>query len=418
VYGEVNKDFVSLFGDIYVAPGSVARGDIATVSGDIDAARDASVYGEFYAPNMKRLGRGHFYSALGTEITISPQVDYNRVDGAYLGGALNLEDADSRLPSVTAEIGYAFESQRLRYRGAVTQTLYREKQLAIGGAVFRRLATEDDWRIGKTENMAFALLATEDFRDYYEATGGEAHATFKPWPSTKVKIGYSYEKTRWFDAQPNLWSLFGGAKRFRDNFSTAPNIARAAGIAELDGAANGALMIAIGYDNWRSQEPSDRSSWSARSEMEWSHPDFSSDFDYRRYTVNLVRRQSFHPRARLTLRGRFGGSDGRLPLHKRFFLGGLSTMRGYEHKEFIGTRYWLTNAEFWHKLFRKSEIAAVLIWDAAQIADNAPLDSEAEIRHSLGFALEYGDFRLSLAKRLDGAADRDPQFYVRFASPF
>ena len=120
----------------------------------------------------------------------------------------------------------------------------------------------------------------------------------------------------------------------------------------------------------------------------------------------------------LIMRGMYGGSDGYLPIYKRYFLGGLGTLRGYRHKEYMGTRFWMINTEY-RTRFPGSDIAAALIWDMGKIGNDTALDSDVDLKHSIGFALTLGDdFRISVAKRLDRSDDNDPRIYDRLTQPF
>lgn len=118
------------------------------------------------------------------------------------------------------------------------------------------------------------------------------------------------------------------------------------------------------------------------------------------------------------MRGMYGGSDGYLPIYKRYFLGGLGTLRGYRHKEYMGNKFWMVNTEY-RTRFPGSDISASLIWDMGKIGDDIALDGDVDLKHSLGFALTLGDdFRISIAKRMDRSEDNDPRIYVRFTQPF
>ncbi len=418
VYGEVNKDVLSLFGNVYVGPAAVARGDLATLTGRIDAARDATVYGEMYTADDRRVARRHRFRRRVDRFDMTGALEYNRVDGLLLGLGWEFEDIDSLLPQIWMDGAYAFASERWRFDFGLEQTILRNPALAIGGEYYRHLVSEDDWLLSDCENTAFALLAGEDYKDYYEAEGGWAYARFRPVNTTLLQVGYSYEETKWLAAHHNLWHLFGGDKKFGDNYATVDSSYQTALISEIDSTTNAYLSVDLDWDN---SDPDDRfggSSWRLASSLEYAHPDLSSDFSYRRYTLALTRFQKVHRRSMLILRGMYGGSDGYLPIYKRFFLGGLGTLRGYDHKEYMGTRFWMANAEY-RTRFPATDIAASIIWDMGQIANETSLGNDIELKHSLGIALSFGsDFRISLAKRLDSSDDDDPKIYVRLAQVF
>jgi len=262
------------------------------------------------------------------------------------------------------------------------------------------------------------LVATEDFKDYYEVEGSEVSAEFVPLSNLTLTTGYRYEDTRWLRAHHNLWSLFGGDKAFADNFPRVDGAYRDSSKEEIDSTVNSAIFAKV---DWDSRDPDNlfgRSAWHVSGELEWSSPDVNSDFDFRRYTIMARRYQRITRHTMLLVRGMYGGSDGYLPMYKRFYLGGLGTQAGYKHKEFMGSRFLMGNAEYRFKLPR-TEVAVSALYDVGQIANNAPLDGDVELKHSLGLALYVGsEIRVSLAKRLDRSFDDDPQFYVRLEHVF
>jgi hemolysin activation/secretion protein len=105
-------------------------------------------------------------------------------------------------------------------------------------------------------------------------------------------------------------------------------------------------------------------------------------------------------------------------MQKLFYLGGLGTLHGYRHKEFMGSRFWMLNSEY-RIDFPRSDLAASLSWDVGQVSADSHFGIEDEVRHSLGASLYFGnDLKLTVARRLDGAKDDDPKFYVRLAHVF
>ncbi len=418
IYGEVNKDIVAILGDIYIGPEAVARGDVASVKGRIDVAGDAAVYGETFEIDRRGIRRTWRFERDVSDWDLFSRLTYDRVDGLGLYGGIEYADPDSLLPRVRTEIGYGFNSERWRYEFAAEQALLRDPAIMVGGSVYRRLATGDSWLLGDWENSTFALLATEDFRDYYEAEGGTIYFKSRPVTQLTVETGYENQDTRWLDARRHLWSLFGGSKLFSENFSTVSEPYRTAGINEIDSTVNAVWYTSVVWDSRDVDDPFDRSGWYATGDFEWSSDNFNSDFDYRRYTLGLRRYQKINRQAMVIGRLMYGGSDGYLPMYKRFFLGGLGTLQGYDHKEFMGTRFWMANAEY-RIQFPRVETALALFWDAGQIANESKLNGDIDIKQDLGLALYIeDDFRVSLAKRLDRSFDDNPIFYVRLDHVF
>ena len=418
VDGEVNRDIATIFGDIVVGSEAVVRGDMASIEGEIDLNRHSSVYGDVYGGKHKRARRrGRFYRRDEQHVLTAGMV-YNRVDGARPWIRYRFDDGDSVLPRLEVEGGYAFAAESWRFNLGLEHTITRRFPIVIGGSFYRRLATEDEWLIGTNENTGFALLFTEDYRDYYQADGASAYLRMRPIKHLMLEGRYRYEETDWLGAHRNLWSLFGGDKMFSRNFDLVESVFRERGILEIDTSTNAALQFMVDYDTRDPDDPFGPSAIAASAALEWSNPDIESDFDYRRYTVSLRRYQRLNRRTMLLFRFIYGGSDGYLPMHKRFYLGGLGTLHGFTHKELMGTTFAMTNVEYRFD-FPRNSLALSLMYDAAQIANEQSLDEDMAIKHSVGVALYLGDdTRVSLAKRLDRSEDDDPRLYARFSHNF
>ncbi len=417
VDGEVNKDVASLFGTVSIGQAAVIRGDVATVTGGITVERRASVYGDTYNGSEETVFRRHRLNRGATEFIYTPAFEYNRVDGANPNLSLRFTDSDSLLPNVWASIGYGFASSSWRVKGGIEQTIEKKHGLTLGIEAHRDLLSDDDWLISDRENTVYALTVTEDFKDYYEEIGGSIYAKASPIKNTIVTVGYRSGFTNWLPANRNLWSLFGGDKRFAENFTTVPTELLLEGSAAIDTGRIASVYASIEFDN-RLSDPFSRSAWAMTLNGEISSPDYSSDYDFSRFTASIRRYQKVSHYSTLLLRGMIGGFEGEIPLHRTFYLGGLGTLHGYRHKELMGSRFWMLNSEFRFTLPR-TDIALAAIWDVGQIGFHGPSDDNIEVRHSLGGAIYFGDdVRVSIARRLDSFADRNPRIFVRLEHVF
>lgn len=418
VFGEVNKDVIALFGSVYVGQEAYIRGDVVSSAGKVTASKSANIYGEIYDLEQKKTKRHHrFYR--GTErFSLDEIFLYNRVDGLQLGLRLNYNDPDSVMPRFWLGAGYAFESERWRYEFGLEQTLLSDPALSVGGRVYRQLLSDDDRKIGPCENTIFALLFTEDFRDYYEAEGGQFYIKSTPMEHLDLEVGYNYYETKWLKAHRHLWSLFGGSKLFSPNFGTVPEPLRSASIAEIDSTSNGAIYLSATYNTIDKEKPFDYSGWYLNSEFEYSHDNFNSDYDYKRFMAHAVRYQEINRYQMVIFNASYGSSNGYLPIYKRFYMGGVGSLLGYDNKEYIGTEYWSAQTAYRFR-FRRSDLAFSVFWDVGQIANDRSLGSEIDTKHDLGAAIYFGsDFNISLAKRLDRSYDDNPVFYARFQHSF
>ncbi len=419
IEGEVNKDVVSLFGNVYVVGDGVVRGDIATIRGKVKIESSAILYGEIYDRNKKGRGLKHRKTRDNRAFDFEPYFSYNRVDGAAISGKFYHHDIDSLLPTMEAEIGIGFASDRGRYKFMMEQVLFREKAIAIGGTFYRQLLSDDDWLIGKDENTVFALLAKEDYKDYYEAEGGSLYLKAMPSKHITFKGGYSYYESNWLASNRHLWSLLRGKdKLFDKNYDSWDSSIRTSAIAEVDTSDIGSLFASIHYYSDSTRSVSSKSNWHISGEFEFSQKGLNSDFDYHRYILSVQRFQEINEQSIFRVRTIFGNSDGYLPTFKRFHLGGLGTLHGYAFKELMGTRFWMMNSEYKIE-FPKSEFGVSLFWDMGQIANDAQLNSDIEVKQSLGLSFFFeDDFTISIAKRLDRSTNDSPKLYVRFNQIF
>jgi len=137
------------------------------------------VYGLVLSSDDSR-ARRHRLTVREKNYEVYPRFVYNRVDGAtvMLGGSFYRHGLDTSV--VETETGYAFASERFRGRMMVEQTVLHNPAITVGGAYGRWLATDDDHLLSDVQNTVFALIAREDFKDYYETTFGELFVARSP----------------------------------------------------------------------------------------------------------------------------------------------------------------------------------------------------------------------------------------------
>jgi hypothetical protein len=297
------------------------------------------------------------------------------------------------------------------------KTFFKTIPLTIGGAYYKKLASNDEALITETENTTFALLATEDFRDYYEAEGGYGFARTRFFGKLTAESGVLMEKHKWLSARRELWSLFGGSKRFTENFSTIEGDYRDKSIIQLD---NGNINSIIAKLKFRTEEPEelfDKSNWDISAALEWEPDAWSSDSGFALYNFSIARHQSLGKESGISLELAYGDSKGILPINRKYFLGGLSTLHGYYHKEFMGEVFWSGNLEYGIQ-FPKSDLTGWAFYNVGQIADTCHNLGDAEVKHSLGIGISFEkDIRINIARRLDRSA-MSPRIYVRLEHLF
>ncbi|MEW5922392.1 MAG: BamA/TamA family outer membrane protein [Candidatus Zixiibacteriota bacterium] len=418
--GEINEDVIAIYGDISVGQQAVVRGDIIALNGSVDIAKGATVYGRVQASGGKkklRFDRWTRWHKKEKDFSTIIRFYYDRVDGATPLLGVQFTDEDSLLPRVEIYSGYAFSSEQWRYYIGVEQSFWLQHPITFGASLYRKLATQDDWIMKRDDNTVFALLATEDYRDYYETEGGYIFGRFTPFSHLNLEMGALIEEYHWLDAHTDLWSMFGGSKTFRCNFGTVPMALRSEGIEALDEAEMASIVFKAGFDNSDDEERFEHPFWMGKAELEILPDAWNDDFDFTRYIVRAGRFQNLNDYSGLYMKAGYGGSDGQLPLHRRYFLGGLESLMGYSHKEYTGQEYWFGNIEYRLK-FPKTDVTGSLFYNAGQIAEEAGKLGDAEVKQSIGVGICFEEsLRLDLARRLDQSGSSF-KVYVRLGFNF
>lgn len=417
VYGEVNEDVVAVLGDVYVAGGAVVRGDVVAVNGKVKLADKSSVYGVIKSSDEKSSTRRHRarkWKSHYNTVSWAGSLYYNRVDGLTIWSGAEYEHSDSIIPSFEALAGYAFASERWRYRLGLTQTVIRGLvPVQVGGLLFRELKSDDDKLITESENTIFALLVNEDWKDYYEAEGGYGFARVKFLNFNRFEIGYLAEQQRWLDSHAHLWSLFG-AKEFRGNFSSVPYDTLVDRKIDFNDRQITSLILRYDIDNLdNAKHP--RRGWRGFASYEYSPGRWRGDFDFERFEARLKRFQPLGRYISVDLTAAYGYVDGDfIPLSRMFYLGGLGTLHGYRHKEFIGTEYFMVSSEYSFRI-PHTDISPFVHYDGGRMMGDRMAGND-DWNGSIGVGVDIDrGFRIFLSKRLD-EQDRDPVFYARFSA--
>lgn len=418
VDGEVNEDVVAIFGDITLGDSAVVRGDAISVYGEV-SLQGGSVYGTVRSASGKDLSRRQRASRWRRQengVAMAGTFAYNRVDGATLMLGVRYDHADSVIPSFRALGGYALASERWRYQLGLTQTVLRGRfPIQIGGDVHRLLSSDDDKLIGETENSVFALLVNEDWRDYYEAEGAYLFARSRIFSIHTLEMGYRTDEQRWLGAHPLLWSLFG-AKEFRGNYSSVPYDSLRIRRPEFADRQITSLVMKYIIDS-RDDEKDPARGWYGFAAYEYSPERWKGDFDFSRFEVMAHRYQPVGKYIALRFTGGYGFAAGRsIPLNRMFFVGGLGTIHGFRHKEYMGREYLLLSGEYLLDIPR-TDISPFFHVDGGKIAPGGERLSNGQPWYSsIGIGLDFQKHvRLFVSKRLDRSGD-DPVIYARFAT--
>ncbi len=335
-----------------------------------------------------------------------PSGRYNRVDGVSLGLASEVALTDSSSYNhlrLRARAAYGFSAKNVRYTLGVERPFGHEQRLALGYAYHDLTDTEDAFRRYGLEEEPGGVYNTRKSGDFFRRLGHEAYAFARV--GRKAQVGVSWRS----DGYTSLPVATG---------SDEPNPAVEEGRMR---SVVGTVRFASGGDLYPTRR-SERESFllpslyaspapkpervRAEATCEIARPDLGSDFDFTRFIGRLRLRRPLLARHALDTVTYLGLSRGQPPLPKRFFLGGLGTLRGFDEKQFTGANFVLAVAEW--SFVPPSRFAPVVIpfYDGGALWGGAL--AATGWKHDAGLGLRFPQTSRIFA-RVDAAIALDPE---------
>ncbi|MFC1554357.1 DUF5686 family protein [candidate division KSB1 bacterium] len=417
VYGSV----VVIEGSIHVTSTGTLRGDAIAISGEITKERGGIIAGDEINNDWRSMirrrpktirrwnddisGNGVFgWDSQIYDDTIVP-VRYNRVEGLYLGfkWADALRDYN-RFLNLSGHVGYAFGQEQWRYTVGLEKKMFAFNTTKIGVKGYMLTDSDDFWRIAFDENSAAAFFLKEDFLDLYYRSGVTTYISQEIGYNTSFKLEYRDDKIKSMENSVD-WALFGKNKVFRPNMPV-----------------NTGEMKSVNFLGiYNSGYTSGRGMW-VRLETEITNPDLGGIFDYSRYILDIRKYQPITRYENINARVIFGSSKGVLPVQRRFYLGGISSLRGMRYKEFSGSSMFLANLDYIFDTGRilqgptewiLDNFKIGIFFDAGVVSEATTSNYFKELKsgsfmHDLGFGImtRKEDKRLDFAWRTD--LDNEP----------
>ncbi len=459
IEGEVHGDVVAIFGNIEMDSTAIVSGDVVSVGGEIHRAPGAEVSGDVVQTSWTgvRVNNGKEHVSVGLqgvnvgscekrkkrrwrhyktnyhwdheydeESEESFMVRYNRVEGLFLGYRIPPHAwwSKERRAQLFGHIGYGFKNEKGRFQLGMNRWLFDTFRFTVGGEFHDLTDTEDHWVIPTFENSLAAFLLKEDFQDFYRRVGASGYVMQNFTEHFRIKAGYHKEKFTSMKSR-SVWSLFGGRKVFRPNPIVDEWNIRS-------------IRAEVGLDT-RNDYDGPTQGWLIKVMGEFARRDLNPDeiVNFDRYLIDIRRFQPIGHGENIDFRLRAGSARGYLPLQYRFDLGGISTLRGYEFKEFAdGDRMILGNLEYriygggglLDDIDLFDDLNLILFGDAGLVWNSESTVSAkkgfdniewADLYKSIGigFSNYEGNVRLNIAKRLDDT-DRNIVWTFRIKRPF
>ncbi len=314
--------------------------------------------------------------------------DFQRVDGLVIGLEQEFRGRGETGARIHLAEAYAIHRERWLYEAGFERALLPHGFLVLGGQLFRQTRPFDglDERIiGDGENALAALMVKEDYRDYYEEEGGEVFFRQPLGPGNNMQVGYIRST---HDALTN--HTRSSLTRWGEDFR--PNPAAEAGDFH-------AFRVGFERDSRQSKRSSGSTQWYR---IDWERAGAGAgDFDYSRILADLRHYLKLSPGQTLAARLLYGSNlAGRLPVQKEFALGGISTLRGHDYKQFTGDQALLTNLEYRFDV-TKDFLSLVFVDCGATARGEGRLDNQRfALDGGLGVGTRNGRATVTIARDL------------------
>lgn len=374
-----------------------------------------------------------------------PMIHYNRVDALFLSIRRERmqwynDDNFLGIPSINPHgmIGYSFGQEEWQYVLGLEKYIGHNGRIIIGGEYHSATATNDYWRVGLTETSLTSFVGGYDFLDYYKQEGLGAYILLRTKRLLEAGAAFS-DATFSSQSRESNWPLFGAGDRYRPN----PPVEFQNGTA-LEELKLSTLTFSASF-NPKRLLLTRYYTLSLGGEIELGSSGISdSDYDFTRFTAEMINYLNFEEGGILKHRLRVGSISGDAPLFKEFQLGGVGSLRALPYKSLPfesplmgGNQMILSNTEIqfgspsWHagdwidfddfyiSLFLDSGWAT---YDSMLEDSSTPLKGFSDfnfsnLKHNAGVGAGSSSIRAELAWDLNNTS-RAPVFWIRFNPTF
>ncbi|HEY6548072.1 MAG TPA: BamA/TamA family outer membrane protein [Vicinamibacteria bacterium] len=356
---------------------------------------------------------------------------YNRVDGFAPGVRLELALSDFKNYNhlrLGVFAAYGFSSHKLRYGVGLTRGVGELQKTTWGYDYHDLTDTDDTFRRYGLEEAPGGIINTQQTVDFFRREGHEAFVYRKL--GSRAQVGLIFRS----DQYSSLPVTTKDPPIPEDSVDYNPPVEEgrmSSFIASVRLVSRGRLFEGIGPEFKAIFQPSlYGTDWTRQPETlrldatyEVASTGLGGEFEFTRFLGRLRYHEDLSDH--LALDGGFllGLTSGLPPRPKRFALGGLNTLRGFERKQFQGDEMALAVLEA--TLFPGGAWPAFIgFWDGGTVWKNASAD--AGWRHDLGLAVRWPPRSRKIFGRVDVAwpidqtegRDQGPQVNLRIGIPF
>lgn len=278
-------------------------------------------------------------------LSLSSGKTYNRVEGlpiqfgpTYRGPLGPGEISMSALGILRSAHNFAWDSDNIGHRLSASFRVGRRRGFAAGAEAYDVVSKIEPWQLTEPDGGLAAFFLKRDYFDFFGRHGTRGYVSaFRG--SSSLTVGVSEE--RWSSRrQRDVYSFFRGDDSWRENPQVNDGVARVIDIGfHLDTRNNPRDPVTGWFVNAQYERGSGRFETQGTA-IEPDSPDGRADLGYGRAFVDLRRYNRISPKRRLNTRLVVGGwvHGDELPYQRRFSVGGIGTLPGYDFRRVgIGT---------------------------------------------------------------------------------
>jgi hypothetical protein len=340
-------------------------------------------------------------------------LDYNRCDLLRYGVHYQAQQPRTMAPRLGIRLEWATGRQRPLYGVQFEQPLLPTARFVAGFSMVRRTDHPELQQVDDVENSLALLLARIDHRDYFEREGLGAYLSWRVPDFSTVSVHARRDRYRSLEVSEKVVSWLHLTRPLRDNPAIDELETRSL-LLRLERLAARSRGTRAGLYHWIELERSDVL------DASWSYTRALAD-------VRSIVRLS--PATTLALRAVAGSAlDGRLPLQKRFELGGADALRAHRMGALAGDQVALGQLEYSVGLWAlrgsgfEGGLHAIVFADAGAAWDSPSGRWDVERQHfttdgGFGLATTDDDLRVYVARDL-ARADSPLVWTLRLQRPF
>ena len=260
---------------------------------------------------------------------------FNRVEGLLVGPSVTVRAGWGIRLRLKA--GYGFAAQRGAYQVSVERRGRGRYGYTAGFEAHDLVDTSDRWIVSDEESTALAFLFGVAARDYIARSGYRIYLEWWMGKMGLLRAAYGSDAYSTL-AKHTDWSFFRRNHRKRENWEIGEVI-----LQPDEGDLRSMTFSWVFNPNLVVRG---RSGWYCAFLYEQAGGRFGGDFAFRQHQIDIQRRNRISRNQWLNFRVIVGLNSGEAPRQKRFYLGGIGTLPGYDYKTFWGDRLLLVKGEY------------------------------------------------------------------------